>query len=170
MQRIALLAILLAGCRDPIGYTAVNGKTWCELYAQRGGYERLGWCVYSTGMPIAIIGALIAAAMAVGVGATMQWRAARARATEWDARSRHDPRTPRVTERAPHRPRRCVGMPANPPAGDHTVKLPWLPLGPPRPAAAHPPGCRTGRGHQPALATHVEVRTKRAARESILVR
>ena len=90
MQRIALLAILLAGCRDPIGYTAVNGMTWCELYAQRGGYERLGWCVYSTGMPIAIIGALIAAVVAIGVGATLQRRAAQARATEWDALSSRD--------------------------------------------------------------------------------
>ena len=90
MQRIAYLAILLAGCRDPIGYTAVNGKTWCELYAQRGGYERLGWCVYSTGMPIAIIGTLLAAAVAVGVGVTLQRRAAQARATEWDALSGRD--------------------------------------------------------------------------------
>jgi hypothetical protein len=90
MQRIAYLAILLAGCRDPIGYTVLHGMTWCELYAQRGGVERLGWCVYSTAMPIAIIGALIAAAAAIGVGVTLQWRAAQARAMELDALAGRD--------------------------------------------------------------------------------
>jgi len=41
-------------------------------------------------MPIAIIGALIAASVAIGVGATLQRRAAQARATEWDALSSRD--------------------------------------------------------------------------------
>ena len=97
MQRIAYLAILLAGCRDPIGYTALHGMTWCELYAQRGGYERLGWCLYSTAVPVAIVGVVLVAAAAIGVGVTLQWRAAQARAAEWDAlpggeRAPDDPR------------------------------------------------------------------------------